>query len=116
MAVSTKDGVYLSTDYGNTFELFSKSLESTAVTLSNEDVIYAPINTQIVTKKSIATNEETNIQIPLLDSKDAIMYISQNPQNSAEIVFATMKANVFLSTDEGKTWTQLTKEGTLQFN
>lgn len=44
------------------------------------------------------------------------MYISQNPQNSAEIVFATMKANVFLSTDEGKTWKQITKEGTLQLN
>ncbi|MGN4444217.1 F510_1955 family glycosylhydrolase [Bacillus cereus group sp. MYBK79-1] len=116
VAVSAKDGVYLSTDYGNTFELFSTSLESTAVTLSNEDVIYAPINKQIVTKKSIATNEETNIQTPSLDSKDTIMYISQNPQNSAEIVFATMKANVFLSTDEGKTWKQITKEGTFQFN
>lgn len=44
------------------------------------------------------------------------MYISQKPQNSAEIVFATMKANVFLSTDKGKTWKQITKEGTLQFN
>ncbi|CAM3835253.1 MULTISPECIES: F510_1955 family glycosylhydrolase [Bacillus cereus group] len=116
VAVSTKDGVYLSTDYGNTFELFSTSLESTAVTLSNEEVIYAPINKQIVTKKSIATNEETNIQIPALDPKDAIMYISQNPQNSAEIAFATMKANVFLSTDEGKTWKQITKEGAFQFN
>ncbi|EEL29329.1 VPS10, VPS10 domain protein [Bacillus cereus] len=115
VAVSTKDGVYLSTDYGNTFELFSKSLESTAITLSNEDVIYAPINKQIVTKKSIATNEETNIQIPPLDSKDAIMYISQNPQNSAEIVFATMKSNVFLSTDEGNTWKQIANEGTFQF-
>ncbi|EEK79306.1 exo-alpha-sialidase [Bacillus cereus] len=116
VAVSAKDGVYLSTDYGNTFELFSTSLESTAVTLSNEDVIYAPINKQIVTKKSIATNEETNIQTPSLDAKDAIMYISQNPQNSAEIVFATRKANVFLSTDEGKTWKQITKEGAFQFN
>ncbi|QWH17234.1 VPS10, VPS10 domain protein [Bacillus mycoides] len=116
VVVSAKDGVYLSTDYGNTFEIFSTSLESTAVTLSNEDVIYAPINKQIVTKKSIATNEETNIQTPPLDPKDAIMYISQNPQNSAEIVFATMKANVFLSTDEGKTWKQITKEGTFQFN
>ena len=103
VAVSAKDGVYLSTDYGNTFELFSKSVESTAVTLSNEDVIYASINKQneqMITKKSIATNEETNIQIPSLDSKDTIMYISQNPQNSSEMVFATMKANVFLSTDE----------------
>ncbi|PEG10643.1 VPS10, VPS10 domain protein [Bacillus wiedmannii] len=116
VAVSAKDGVYLSTDYGNTFELFSTSLESTAVTLSHEDAFYAPINKQMITKKSIATNEETNLQIPSLDSKDTIMYISQNPQNSSEIVFATMKANVFLSIDEGKTWKQITKEGTFQFN
>ena len=116
VAVSAKDGVYLSTDYGNTFELFSTSLESTAVTLSNEDVFYAPINKQMITKKSIATNEETNLQIPSLDSKDTIMYISQNPQNSSEIVFATMQANVFLSTDNGKTWKQITKNGLLQFN
>lgn len=116
VAVSTKGGVYLSTDYGNTFELFSTSLEATAVTLSHEDVFYAPINKQMITKKSIATNEETNLQIPSLDSKDTIMYISQNPQNSSEIVFATMKANVFLSTDEGKTWKQITKEGAFQFN
>ncbi|GAB6428569.1 hypothetical protein bcgnr5390_44700 [Bacillus luti] len=116
VAVSAKDGVYLSTDYGNTFALFSKSLESTAVTVSNEDVIYAHTNKQIITKKSIATNEETNIQIAPLDSKDAIMYISQNPQHSAEIAFATMKANVFLSTDEGTTWKQIAKEGTFQFN
>ncbi|MFE6137144.1 F510_1955 family glycosylhydrolase [Bacillus sp. NPDC057893] len=119
VAVSAKDGVYLSTDYGNTFKLFSKSLESTAVTFSDEDVIYASINKenkQMITKQSIATNEETNIQVPSLDPKDTIIYISQNPQNSAEMVFATMKANVFLSTDDGKTWKQITKNGTLQFN
>ncbi|PGO32664.1 VPS10, VPS10 domain protein [Bacillus cereus] len=119
VAVSAKAGVYLSTDYGNTFELFSKSLESTAVTFSDEDVIYTSINKenkQMITKQSIATNEETSIQVPPLDPKDTIMYISQNPQNSAEMVFATMKANVFLSTDEGKTWKQITKEGTFQVN
>ena len=44
------------------------------------------------------------------------MYISQNPQNSAEIAFATRKANVFLSKDDGKTWKQITKEGAFQFN
>ncbi|MFF1992741.1 F510_1955 family glycosylhydrolase [Bacillus mycoides] len=117
VAVSAKDGVYLSTDYGNTFKLFSKSLESTAVTFSDEDVIYASINKenkQLITKQSIATNEETDIQVPSLNPKDTIMYISQNPQNSAEIVFATMKANLFLSTDDGKTWKQLTKNGTYQ--
>ncbi|MGW6194321.1 F510_1955 family glycosylhydrolase [Bacillus cereus] len=119
VAVSAKDGVYLSTDYGNTFKLFSKSLESTAVTFSDEDVIYASINKenkQMITKQSIATNEETNMQVPSLDPKDTIIYISQNPQNSSEMVFATMKANVSLSTDDGKTWKQITKDGTLQYN
>ncbi|PGM86924.1 F510_1955 family glycosylhydrolase, partial [Bacillus cereus] len=48
VAVSAKDGVYLSTDYGNTFKLFSKSLESTAVTFSDEDVIYTSINKETI--------------------------------------------------------------------
>ncbi|KFN01411.1 VPS10, VPS10 domain protein [Bacillus clarus] len=119
IAMSSKDGVYLSTDYGNTFKLLSKSVESTAVTLGNEDVIYASItkqNQQTITKQSIATNEETNLQIPSLDSKDKIMYISQSPQNPSEIVFATVKTNVFLTTDSGKTWKQISKDGTLLYN
>ncbi|MBO1626648.1 F510_1955 family glycosylhydrolase [Bacillus arachidis] len=119
IAMSSKNGVYLSTDYGNTFELFSRSLESTALTFGNEDIIYSYITEQkqqALTKQSLATNQNTNLQIPALDSKDQIMYISQNPQNPSEIVFATTKANVFLTTDDGKTWKQITKNGTLEFN
>lgn len=44
------------------------------------------------------------------------MYISQNPQNPAEIVFATIKANVFLTTDDGNTWKQIVKNGNLEYN
>lgn len=119
IAMSSKNGVYLSTDYGNTFKLFSKALESTALTLGNEDIIYSYVTEQrqqALTKQSLATNQSTDLKIPSLDSKDQIMYISQNPQNPSELVFATSKANVFLTTDEGKTWKQIAKNGTLEFN
>ncbi|CAG9613644.1 hypothetical protein BACCIP111899_02863 [Bacillus rhizoplanae] len=119
VSMSTKNGIYLSTDYGNTFKLFSKSQETTALTFGNEDIIYSYITDQKqqgLTKQSLATNQSTDLQTPPLDSKDQIMYISQNPQNPSEIVFATIKANVFLTTDDGKTWKQITKNGTLVFN
>lgn len=118
VAMSTKNGIYLSTDNGNTFKLFSKSQETTAVTLGNEDVIYSYITEQQqrMMKQSLATSQGTDLKIPSLDSKDQIMYISQNPQNPSEIVFATIKANVFLTSDDGETWKQIVKNGDLEYN
>ncbi|EEL13906.1 BNR/Asp-box repeat domain protein [Bacillus cereus 95/8201] len=116
--MSTKNGIYLSTDNGNTFKSFSKSQETTALTLGSEDIIYSYITEQQqgLTKQPLATSQGTDLKIPSLDSKDQIMYISQNPQNPAEIVFATIKANVFLTTDDGKTWKQIVKNGNLEYN
>ncbi|AJH60302.1 VPS10, VPS10 domain protein (plasmid) [Bacillus cereus] len=118
VAMSTKNGIYLSTDNGNTFKSFSKSQETTALTLGSEDIIYSYITEQQqgLTKQPLATSQGTDLKIPSLDSKDQIMYISQNPQNPAEIVFATIKANVFLTTDDGKTWKQIVKNGNLEYN
>lgn len=117
--MSTKNGIYLSTDNGNTFKLFSKSQETTALTLGSEDVIYSYITEQQqqqLMKQPLATSQGADLNIPALDSKDQIMYISQNPQNPAEIVFATIKANVFLTTDDGNTWKQIVKNGNLEYN
>jgi phosphoribosyl-AMP cyclohydrolase len=119
VAMSTKNGIYLSTDNGNTFKLFSKSQETTALTLGSEDVIYSYITEQQqqqLMKQPLATSQGADLNIPALDSKDQIMYISQNPQNPAEIVFATIKANVFLTTDDGNTWKQIVKNGNLEYN
>ncbi|GAA3324991.1 hypothetical protein GCM10020331_055050 [Ectobacillus funiculus] len=41
IAISTKEGIFLSTDYGNTFNLFSDKMQTSAVTVGAEDVIYS---------------------------------------------------------------------------
>ncbi|MGG0185263.1 F510_1955 family glycosylhydrolase [Bacillus rhizoplanae] len=119
IAMGAKDGVYLSTDYGNTFKLFSKEQEVTTLTFNNESIVYSYVTEQKqqgLMKQSLATNERTDLQLPSLDAKDTIMYVSLNPQNQTEVVFATENANVFLTSDNGKTWKQIVENGILKFN
>lgn len=116
LAMTTEQGVYLSTDYGNTFKLFSNPLETAAITMGSEDIIYSYTKDekQGLMKQSLSTSDTIELNVPSLDSKDRIMYVAQNPKNPIEIVFATMNSNVFLTTDEGKTWTQIAKNGSIQ--
>jgi hypothetical protein len=117
VAMSTKSGIFLSTDYGNTFKLFSKPKGTIAITFGNEDIIYSYITEdkqQGLTRLSVATSEEIDIKIPSLDSDDLIMYIAQNKKNPAEIVFATKKSNIFLTTNSGEKWEQIVKNGSLE--
>ncbi|WP_369900053.1 F510_1955 family glycosylhydrolase [Bacillus manliponensis] len=119
IAISAKDGIHLSTDYGNTFQMFSKSEGTTALTFGNEEIIYSHTTDkkqQGLTKQLLANSEKKELQVPPLHTKEAIMYISQNPQNPSEIVFVTSEVSVFLTTDNGQTWKQIVEEGTLQFN
>jgi hypothetical protein len=117
VTISTKEGVFLSTDYGNTFQQLSKPKETIAIAFGNDEIIYSYITEQKqqgLIKQSIATNEENNINTPSLDAKDQILYISQNPQTPAEIVFVTTKVNVFRTTDSGENWDQIIKNGNLE--
>ncbi|MDR4262251.1 VPS10, VPS10 domain protein, partial [Bacillus pacificus] len=94
------------TDNGNTYKLYSKSQETTAITLGCLDVIHSYITAQQQQqqmKLPPATSQGLNLNFPALDPKDHILYISQNPQKPAEIVLATIKENVFLTTDDGNT-------------
>lgn len=65
-------------------------------------------------KQSLATNEKVDIKIPALNADDSIMYVAQNPKNPSEIVFITMKSNIFVTTDDGKTWKQIANKGSIQ--
>jgi hypothetical protein len=51
------------------------------------------------------------VPIPAL-TEDAVAYIAQNPVRRAEIAIATFRRSVFLSKDQGRTWTQIAKDGT----
>jgi hypothetical protein len=114
--MSTGEGVYLSTDYGNNFNLFSVPVKAGTITFGAEYIIYSYTtdSKQGLIKQSLATSEHVELNIPSLDSKDSIMYVAQNPKNPAEMTFITMNSNIFRTIDEGKTWTQLVKDGKIQ--
>ena len=38
-------------------------------------------------------------------------YIAQNPANRNEYAVATFERNVYLTKDQGKTWTQIANQG-----
>ena len=44
---------------------------------------------------------------------DAVAYIAHNPVRRGEIAIATFKRSVFLSEDQGRTWTEIAKDGTI---
>ncbi|MEE8303906.1 MAG: hypothetical protein V3S24_15895 [Candidatus Tectomicrobia bacterium] len=57
------------------------------------------------------TGQTATIPLPSLQS-DAVSYIAQNPVNHQEWAIATFKRDVYLSSDNGKTWRQIAKQGT----
>ncbi|CAN7776729.1 hypothetical protein LJR290_007844 [Variovorax sp. LjRoot290] len=57
-----------------------------------------------------AGSKPEELPIPAL-TEDAVAYIAQNPVRRSEIAMATFKRSVFLSKDQGRTWSQLAQNG-----
>src|SRR3972149_4561793 len=54
--------------------------------------------------------QKTNVGLPPL-TQDAVSYIAQNPAKRDEYAIATFERNVYVSKDQGKTWTQIANRG-----
>ncbi|MDZ5473925.1 hypothetical protein SM124_19580 [Bacillus sp. 31A1R] len=114
VAVAAKDGIYLSTDKGESFNHISKN-QGTTVFLSDHHLYYSGYNGQpTLVKLMLETNEEQSLILPSNMSKnDAVMYLAQNPKNLNEIIFITFEGDIFITEDEGNTWHQLSEKGNI---
>jgi hypothetical protein len=108
VAIATEHGLWLSTDYGNSFELVSLSEPVTAVTFDLKlDALY--FGYQRLYRLDLATGEITTIPMPSLASDDSVSYITTNPLSSA-LAVTTRQRDVFLAPD-GTVWTQIADNG-----
>ena len=115
VAAGMDDGLYLS---GDSAESFERLVGGTRVLAQSFDLdglhlwfsTYAGKATlaRIALK---AGSKAEEVPIPAL-AEDVVAYIAQNPVRRTEIAIATFKRSVFLSKDQGRTWTQIAKEGT----
>ncbi|WP_201715574.1 F510_1955 family glycosylhydrolase [Rossellomorea arthrocnemi] len=112
IAVSTKQGIFLSKDFGDTFKELS-DVPTTALSFSNQGKLYAgSVSSKVeLYQINIENGEKNSLQIPSLEEEDAIGYIAINPQNEKHIVISTFKKDIFSTSDMGEKWTEIAEKG-----
>ncbi|MFS0574541.1 F510_1955 family glycosylhydrolase [Sporosarcina sp. 179-K 3D1 HS] len=114
IAIGSKEGIYLSKDYGENFEAFNDTKMVLYVTLTEDGGYYSSFENETVQLKSFTfeNDQEKDIQLPN-EKVDPIVFIAVNPENNKEIVFATYTNDIYLTKDEGLNWVRLAKNGEL---
>lgn len=112
IVMNTQEGIYLSTDNGESFKQITTSLNITSSTLLKDRIVYSYIkeNKSYLEEVNLISNKNNVISIPKLDAKDMIMYIAIDQNNPNGISIATMESNVYTSNNFGETWIEIVKQ------
>ncbi|UHA73220.1 F510_1955 family glycosylhydrolase [Paenibacillus sp. 481] len=112
VAVGTPRGVYLSKDYGNSFEKVWSAGETTSLffNLAGKLFIGGYENQAYLQQLDIDTKQSEKHHIPEL-GEDAIAYFGQNPVNNKQWAFGTFNKNVYITEDNGLNWTKIADKG-----
>jgi photosystem II stability/assembly factor-like uncharacterized protein len=113
VGISTPEGIFVSKDNGNTFERFTQKINTTTFVFQEKSILFAAIenNKPVLIKQSLDSKQEEVLSVPKLDEKDHIMYIASNPTDEKEIVIATMNGDIFMTKNNGESWTRLASKG-----
>lgn len=114
LVIGSEQGMFLSKDYGNTFEPFGEEIMVPYVTLTNDGGYYSSVVDEKVQLKSFSFTGDQVIDIPLPNENvDPIVYIASNPDDEKELVFATHTNDLYLTSDKGSEWIKLADKGEL---
>jgi phenylacetate-CoA ligase len=109
LAIATENGLFLSTDYGNTFALVGETAHITAAVFDpNGETLL--IGFQTITSYDLTNGQMESIQGPNIGEGDTISYIAVNPVNG-EIAVATFNRNIYLSQGNLQSWQQIVTLG-----
>lgn len=113
VALGTGEGIFLSNDFGQSFESLSSS-PATAVAFSAEgDLLAGSVSDKVnLTTFDSETNEPQAMSIPSLNGENTITYIAVNPQDEQQIIFTTVEKDMYLTKDSGENWSQIAEKGT----
>lgn len=116
IAVSTRDGLYLSKDNGNNFELMTDTFMVPAVFLLKDAMIYSTIEDKGIHlyHQNINEKEAAEIQIPKISDKNPIMFIAASHEKPEQMAIITYANDIYITNDSGNNWKQVAKEGKLE--
>lgn len=113
VATGTKTDLFLSTDGGDNFKRLASGQQFLAAffDLDGKHLWFSTYGSEpALTRLDWSSGKKTEINLPPL-TQDAVAYIAQNPVNRNEYAIATFERSVYLTKDQGKTWTQIANKG-----
>lgn len=114
LAAAGEDGIYLSKDQGESFELLTTGTQGTSVYFTGDRLLYGEYDGQpSLVLRNVTDDEEEEINLPEM-KEDAVMYAAINPKNVHEITFVSFNNDIYQTTDQGNNWNSLAESGVLQ--
>jgi hypothetical protein len=116
-AMSTKDGVFVSEDYGKTIQEIGEYEMVTAAAFSKDFLYISPIQEKKLKLVKLVSGQEggaVELPIPILDYDNPITYIAADYKQDGRLAFITIQNDLYESADGGQTWKQLLSKGKIQ--
>ncbi|MDQ1004059.1 hypothetical protein QFZ28_004459 [Neobacillus niacini] len=114
VAAAGKNGIYLSKNKGESFELITKKMQGTSVFFIEDSLWYGSYSgTPKLVKRSLNDESEEEVALPEM-KQDAVLYFAVNPQNEEEMTFVSFNGSIYQTTDGAETWKLVVAEGKLQ--
>jgi photosystem II stability/assembly factor-like uncharacterized protein len=112
VALGTSTGLYVSRDYGASFRRIGPAAIVTASSFDfdGKHIYFALEGPDRLHRIELSGAQRPPLELPPL-GRDFVTYVAQNPAAPHELALATRSRNVYLSTDAGKTWRQIAREG-----
>lgn len=116
IAVGSQEGLFLSTDYGDTFSKLNDATTVTYVTLIEDGGYYASINRQEQpTLQKFIVGETDVSPIPLPEKlQSPVQFIAVHPENSDELIITAFDNSIYKTKDAGASWNQIANAGKLK--
>lgn len=112
LVMGTDQGLYLSENYGDSFEPIVTDLSVGAAVFSDDDTIIAGTNNEErkIIKINIKDSSISKFNMPQ-KLEGNITYIAVNLNNNDELSFATDLLSIYTSSDGGENWEVIVEEG-----
>ncbi len=114
IALGTTRGLFLSRDRGDSFQRAGGRQAVTAVAfdIDGNHVRYAPAIRRELVATALEGRSRTLVRLPPI-GLDYATHVAQSPVDPRVLAIATDRRHVFVTSDAGRTWRQIAKEGDL---
>lgn len=117
LAMATREGVFVSGDFGKTMTRAGDYQMVTAAAYSRQSLYIAPVYHEEIKLVRLPVEQQNageELPIPNLNYDNPITYIAADPEQEGRIAFITILNDLYESEDGGKTWNQLLVNGRIE--